>query len=338
MVVRDEEDIIAQCLDHLLKWADGIYIHDLGSTDSTWDIVQDYARRDKRVIPYRREPLVYNDSLRCVLFDEYRQGFDAGDWVMKIDADEFYHIEPPVFVRERLSKLESAIYLRWYFFRLTSAEVADYESGRVNLRADRSRPIERRRWLYKIPEYAEPRMFRYRRTIRWATSTTMPHNAGYVARECIPIRHYPHRDPLQMAKRYRLRRANVKLKGASPVVHWSLDDWRKDLLQVDPVTRVAVEQTGAGEGLSAAAGHTAGELHEWIDGTKLPEFRGADHLQRWPKRMLQRIVHPLLLPLLDARREQFDRTFVHARIPDELTRELRDAYAAEEANWRAAST
>ncbi|MEQ1751412.1 MAG: glycosyltransferase, partial [Prosthecobacter sp.] len=55
--VRDEADIIGQCLQHLLMWADAIYVFDTGSVDNTWEIVQDFAAKDKRVIPLRKDPV-----------------------------------------------------------------------------------------------------------------------------------------------------------------------------------------------------------------------------------------------------------------------------------------
>src|SRR5205814_10091794 len=110
---------------------------------------------DSRVVPYLSKPIVYGDNLRCALFDQFRERFSGGDWVMKIDADEFYHVAPPVFVKERMRRGESAAYLQWYFFRLTAREVADYESGRVNITEDRKRPIEDRRRFYKVSTYGE---------------------------------------------------------------------------------------------------------------------------------------------------------------------------------------
>jgi len=59
MVLRDEADIIVQTLIHLLDWADGIYLLDVGSTDGTWDLVQDMARKDKRVVPFKQAPFVF---------------------------------------------------------------------------------------------------------------------------------------------------------------------------------------------------------------------------------------------------------------------------------------
>src|SRR5262249_52411384 len=129
MLLRDEEDIIDECLTHLSSQLDSLYIYDLGSTDATWDIVQQHAARDKRIVPAIYQPTVYNDTLRCMLFDRFREKFEPGDWVMKIDSDEFYEITPRNFVEQQLTRYETAVYLQWYFFRLTDREVAEYERG-----------------------------------------------------------------------------------------------------------------------------------------------------------------------------------------------------------------
>src|SRR5262245_26483800 len=298
MLVRDEEDILPQCLDSLLTWIDAVYIMDLGSTDATWQIVREYAAKDSRVVPFLSEPIIYGEAIRSYLFGKCRDRYEDGDWIMKVDADEFYHMPTPEFVRERVCRRETAIYLAWYFFRLTSKEVSAYETARVDVFADRKRPIEQRRRMYKIPDYAEPRMFRYRASMRWPETGAFPINAGYVARERIPIRHYPHRDPLQMEKRYRLRRAMISLDSRGIGPHWKLKEWRQDVIDFDPASGAAREQSSH-EGLSASPGHTAGPLYEWLQGTALPEIRSTIHLAQPLKRLAQRIVHPIFLPALD---------------------------------------
>lgn len=300
MLLRDEEDIIAQNLDHLLRWIDALYVLDLGSTDRTWDIVQDYAKRDSRVVPFMHRPILYNDNLRSFIFAHFRDRFSPGDWVMKIDADEFYHVTPPEFVKERLRAGETAVYLLWYYFRLTQAEVAAYESGQVDVLQDRERPIEQRRRFYQIAKYSEPRMFRYRRAMAWPEDISFPFNAGFVARERIPIRHYPHRDPLQMAKRYELRSAMMKLN-AHAGGHWKLDDWHKDV--VDPTAAISQKKV---EGVSTMSGLDVDQVYEWQPRSPLPQIHPSDHLPSLGKRMVQRLIHPLLLPLIDARRPTFD--------------------------------
>jgi len=60
--VRDEADIIGQCLDHALRWADEVYVFDTGSVDNTWEIVRDFASRDKRVVPMRKESVFFSEA------------------------------------------------------------------------------------------------------------------------------------------------------------------------------------------------------------------------------------------------------------------------------------
>lgn len=300
MAVRDEDDILPQCLAHLLTWIDGLYVLDLGSKDSTWQIVRDAAANDRRVVPFESRPYQYEDSIRWYLFEKFRSRFQDGDWIVKIDGDEFYEVTPPKFVAERVRDGESMVYLGWYFFRLTSKEVADYESGRVQVSEDRKRPIEQRRRYFKIPDYGEPRMFRYRHSMKWPSTRMHPYNAGYIARERIPIRHYPHRDPEQMAKRYRLRAAMLEMQGQVGPPQWRLKDWHREVLQLDEATGAAIEQTQPSEGLSSAQGHTAGELHYWQPGTELPAITGTPQLSRWQRRAVQRLIYPDLVRLMDA--------------------------------------
>ncbi|MBC7782493.1 MAG: glycosyltransferase family 2 protein [Burkholderiales bacterium] len=304
MLLRDEEDVIQQNLDHLLTWVDGLYILDLGSTDRTWEIVQDYARREKRIIPFEHAPIVYSDNLRSYMFHHLRNRLRHGDWVLRLDADEFYHVPPPQFVQERMTKHESAVHLQWYFFRLTHQEVADYESGRVDVMADRQRSIIERRRYYKISDYAEPRMFRYRRTMQWPETISFPFNAGYVARERIPILHYPHRDPLQMARRYRLRAEMMKLKAAAGG-HWKLDDWRQDV----------VDDVGGSEAQSRKVGIAdsslvdSGPLLHWTPGTPLTESPRYNHVRPVRQRVATRLLYATGVSLLDLRRPRFDASF-----------------------------
>lgn len=320
MLVRDEEDILPQCLKSLLSWIDWLYVLDLGSTDATWEIVNDMAAKDPRIIPFKSQPIIYNDNLRCVLFREYRKRFKEGDWVMKIDADEFYHVPPPQFVREHLHWADTCVYLAWYFFRLTNLEVAAYDDGSVSIEADRKRPIEERRRHYKIADYAEPRMFRYRRTMQWPENASFPINAGYTARERIPIRHYPHRDNLQMQRRYELREAMTRLKVDAAVPHWKLADWRQDVIDVLPTGGSRERDDSVGLGVSQ--GHTSGDLSVWLPGTELPEIRTFPHIKPGLKRFVQRLIHPTLLPLIDPWRSPISPSYEPDPIPEEVTRML----------------
>lgn len=299
MLVRDEEDILPQSLAHILTWCDALYIYDLGSVDRTWDIVQDFARKDKRIVPFMRRPTVYAEGVRCVLFNQYRDRLQNGDWFLKVDADEFYEITPPQFVAERLRPYESRVDLMWYLFRLTNREVDAYKTD-ADILADRKRPIEERRRFYKIASFAEPRMFRYRTTMRWMPNCAWPFSMGILAAERLPIRHYPHRDPLQMQRRCQLRAGMVRL-GGDAFPHWKLEDWRKDVVDVEGDASKRGERT-SNEGLNAAPGHTDDELREWIRGTALPAVSFRNHLEGWHKRWLKRVMYRTAVPWMDRRR------------------------------------
>jgi hypothetical protein len=320
MVVRDEGDVIEQTLLHLLGWADGIYILDLESTDDTWDRVMELSRRDRRVVPFKQEPLKFNDPLRGYVFDQFRGRFDPGDWVLRADADEFYHIPPPQFVKDHLRPLDTAVWLQWYYFRLTRHEVADYESGKVDVIADRTRPISDRRRHYKISEYAEPRMFRYRRAMAWPEWSSFPLNAGFVSRSRIPIRHYPHRDPTQMQARFRLRNKMMSIQTQGIFGHWTLDDWRAEVVDEQGVSQASL---GEKRGLSDEAGIDTGPLHFWEPGTELKELHVRQFTAPPMRRIVQRLIHPAMLPVLDARRKQYDRDFHHPVLPEEVRESLK---------------
>ena len=304
--IRDEADIIDQCLEHLLRWADAIYVFDTGSIDETWEIVLSAATNDNRIIPIRKESVYFSETrLRGYMFHYVRQNMYDGDWFLRVDADEFHHVLPPDFVKTCLRKHETIVYHQYYDFQLTSKEVQAWESGKENL-ADRQRPIEERRRYFKPSYYSEPRMCRYRNTMQWPVTASFPVNAGYLAKARFPIRHYPHRDPVQMERRCRLRTimmadATNQRNWASPEQHhWATSDWRK----------LVVDDNNP-------------ELQYWKPGTDLPKYEFTNHLQPRHIRLAQRFVHATLLPILDRTRTPFPEDICPQPIPEEINGILR---------------
>jgi glycosyltransferase involved in cell wall biosynthesis len=286
--VRDEADIIGQCLQCLLTWADSIYIFDTGSVDDAWEIVQDFASKDKRIIPIKKEPVYFSETkLRGYMFHVARQKMQDGDWFLRVDADEFHHISPPDFVKSCLKPYETIVYHQYYDFQFTEQELIAWEKGEESLK-DRDRPIEDRRRYFIPSYYSEPRLCKYRSSMKWPETVSFPYNAGYLARERLPIRHYPHRDPIQLARRYKLRaimmadETNRKNWGRPEQHHWSESDWRKFIMDNDNP-----------------------ELQYWQEGDQLPRYHFTNHLRPLHIRLTQRIVHSLLLPILDAKRPSF---------------------------------
>jgi glycosyltransferase involved in cell wall biosynthesis len=280
--VRDEADIIGQCLVHLLNWADFIYVFDTGSVDNTWEIVQEVSAKDGRVIPLRKDAVYYSETrLRGWMFNQARQHMRNGDWFLRVDADEFHHISPPHFVRDNLQPHETIVYHQYYNFALLESEVQDWEAGGETL-ADRAHPIEVRRQWYEPSIYSEPRLCKYRESMQWPPTVSFPFNAGFVARERLPIRHYPYRDPVQLERRCRLRavmmadRENRANWSRPELHHWAEREWRKFVTPDDA------------EGL----------MH-WVPGSALPEVHLTNQLALPHVRFAQRVAHATLLPVLD---------------------------------------
>lgn len=267
MLVRDEDDIIGETIQKALSWIDSIWVLDTGSTDETYTILEELSASDTRIRLLGRHELTFNQSLRSYVFQEARAYFSDGDWIIKMDADEIHYISPPEFVKNYVSRLDGAIYLRWYYFRLTEGEANNYLSGEVDVYQDRKLSIIERRRFYKIPSHSEPRLFKYRPTMRFHHGNNWPFYAGQKCRYQIPIMHFPHRDPVQMKKRFSLRN-RMKKMGSTASSHWEVDDWRNEL--------IANEYSGPNPRslLANEMGHDDDRLRHWLPGDTLPDITG----------------------------------------------------------------
>ncbi len=272
--VRDESDIIDQCLDSLLTWADEIYIFDTGSLDDTWERVLSRAAAERRVVPIKKSAVFFSEkTVRGYLFEIARRKLRNGDWFARVDADEFHLLSPRSFIQERLSRGETIAYHQYYNFELLDSEAVPLlDENACNL--ERRKQIRLRRRHYTISHYSEPRLCMYRDTMCWPASVSFPYNAGYLARCRIPILHYPHRDPTQLARRCLLRAAMMgdsvnRLHWSKPELHhWSEADWTKFLRPCN-----------------------APGLLKWKEGEPFAEVHQLDHLRRPPIRLIQRFLH-----------------------------------------------
>lgn len=301
LCTRDEDDIIGETLIGFLDWADEIHVFDTGSVDHTWDIVNELASRDSRIRPVERRELWFSDQIRGYCFDKMRNRLRDGDWFLRTDSDEFYHISPPQFVREHLRNIETCVYQEYFDFRLTHEE-AHRLLDPATVAVERLSPIAERRIHYTPGNNPEPRMCRYRKNMSWPSTHTFPINAGYVARKRIPVRHYPNRDPLQLQKRMELRRtminAGINLGRFAAKHHWRELDWRANL--IDP------SQLGVGI---------------WKPGEELPTVFDQRHLSGKSKRTVQTILHTFAVYGLDRLRAGHGKLYQ----PDELAPEVQAA-------------
>jgi len=248
--------------------------------------------------------------VRGWLFHQARQEMRTGDWFLRVDADEFHHIHPPEFVKTRLRPYETVVRHQYYNFCLTASEAKAWEEGRETV-TDRQRPIEERRRWYTPWDYSEPRLCRYRESMRWPSAISFPFNAGYIARERLPIRHYPHRDPEQLVRRCRLRAVMLQDPAIAPgsFAHWRAEGW---------------EQFVTPDELPG--------LQRWEPGAELREVRLTNHLSPPHKRAVQRLVHAAALPLLDSIRPGWIEGSYPGKIPEETVRRLERELASDRNN------
>lgn len=293
LLTRDDADIIDECIAHALTWCDALYVFDTGSSDDTWERVNEQASLDRRVVPLRKcSPAVMMSSpLRAFVFNLVRARFEEGDWWIQQDVDEFYHISPRSFIHERLRPRETAVYNQHFEFRITRGEVERWRAGDDSI-FDRNRPIAELRRYYNVLVHSEPRMFRFRETLQWGCRAAYPWNMGYVARERIPIRHYPHRDPLSLQMRLALRNRLIPVAIEQNWTHWNVTDWRHYVAdENDP------------------------DVKYWSPSGRLPGIYDRTHLRSPVVRLAQRAIHQVLLPVFDFARPKYPKLFRPAVIP-----------------------
>lgn len=291
LMTLEAADIVEQTIAEALTWADTLHICDTGSTDGTWDLISSFARKESRIHARRWERIVFHEGVRSAIFNEARRQASPGDWFVKVDEDEFYHVSPPNFVDQCCRPHETAVWPMTYEFRLTTADAGSTDDTAVVL-AERQRLIKERLRHFIPLRYSEPRMFRYRRTMAWPPENVWPWNAGYVARRRIPMRHYPHRDSLQLRRRVEIRRAMLKYLPHGTYPHWKVDSWRDYILDPDNP-----------------------ELVYWQPGFDLPAHDFSNHLVPVWKRLAQRLAHGMFLPVLDRLRPSYPDNYHPSAMP-----------------------
>ena len=103
MMVRDEADVVAAVVEHLVdQGVDLVIVTDNGSVDGTTQILQDYA--DAGVVELHHDP-VHRKQQHSVVTGMARRAYTehGADWVLNVDADEFFKaVDPALTLRDAL--------------------------------------------------------------------------------------------------------------------------------------------------------------------------------------------------------------------------------------------
>lgn len=226
-LVKNEDDVIAQTLTYASQYCDKIFVIDNGSTDRTWEIVQNLALNQPRIVAFAQKREPYDEGLRWLAYDAHHQEIGDNDWWLILDADEFL-AEDPRPVIEQATRQGSDVINAWQIqFYYTDEDHKSWAAGRDN----RKIPIFARRRYYCI-DWQEPRLFRnqtarnviFRQskllmsTSAWGTSVLRV--KGKVCRRRVFNRHYQYRDPLQIEKRLKLRYGNRYFSSQVQSTEW----------------------------------------------------------------------------------------------------------------------
>lgn len=98
MIVKNEQDLLGQCLESIKSWIDEIIIVDTGSTDNTVKIAESYGAKVYYHEWQNDFSLHRNQSI----------GYANGDWIFIIDADEVVRSDMSEF-KDRLSLIPDNI-------------------------------------------------------------------------------------------------------------------------------------------------------------------------------------------------------------------------------------
>lgn len=219
MVVKNEVDVIAASLKDACRWSDKIIVIDNGSTDGTWEMIQQLALTYPQIIPWLRYEGPFHIGLRAKAFRAFRHEMTNRDWWnVRLDADEFYPGDVRAFLanvprRFRTVKKESTDYV------LTQEDFAQHTfSG--NFEQDQALIT------HTLPSHRRERRFmRHSALLCWLEQWRYPHPWGRVYPQGIPVNHYQYRSPEQMAKRFATRQ-QAKADGCGSFKHEQGQGWR----------------------------------------------------------------------------------------------------------------
>jgi glycosyltransferase involved in cell wall biosynthesis len=211
-IVKNEADILEECLNSALHWCDHIYVFDNGSKDGTWELVKTLATKHPQIVPYKQDDVLFSSALRGDIFNAFRSTAGQQDWWCRLDADEFYIDDPRVFlakIPDRFQTVWSAS-LNYYFTDQDAIAYRTDPAGFLRI------PVQQR-LRYYLNNWGELRFFRHSDDIVWTRSedyggypAAMFSAAAYPVR--IWLKHYQYRSPEQIEQRLRTRRPAMEAK------------------------------------------------------------------------------------------------------------------------------
>ena len=229
-LVKNEADIIRTSLRESRKWCDRIFVFDNGSSDGTWDRVQQAGSDDAAIVAFKQDARTFDDALRAEIFNAFRGEAREGDWWCRLDADEFYIDDPRAFLGS-VSKRHHVVWGVWLQYFLTTEDLADF-GGDLEAPPPEITPERFPRYYQAVG--SEPRFFRHRDRLVW-NSGAWPSHLGLIEPRRIRVKHVQYRSPGQIQRRLETRRA-AAAAGWEHFGHSTQQSWRDKIADPGKLT------------------------------------------------------------------------------------------------------
>jgi glycosyltransferase involved in cell wall biosynthesis len=235
-LVKNEYDVVEETLIKGAELFDAIYVLDNGSTDGTWEIVQELERRLDPIIVAGREEGTFDNGLRGRVYNQFKERSSPGDWWGKLDADEIFIDDPKSFlaqVPDQYRRVWSSYY-QYYFTDV------DLERWRENPEKWEAQEVEDRLRYYRN-NHSEMRFVRDDGNLQWRPNEQWPRFLYPVYPDRIRHKHFQFRNPDQIQQRIDTRYAAMQ-RGATGYPHERITNWvecvglnREDFEDLHPV-------------------------------------------------------------------------------------------------------
>lgn len=193
MTVKNEADIVAESVSHNLRRLDGIAITDNGSDDGTWELLQEMAVADDRILLFRDpSPITTRSFHRNAMRVASLGHRPATDWAVQCDCDELHESDVRS-VCEAAVGYDVIFGKKWQFVLLPDSP----EDGPVRERLRWHRPAPHR----ELRAYRKPRWFYVRDVVKRFGLRVSPSD--------LDLAHYQCRTRSQMAGRLATRQMGV---------------------------------------------------------------------------------------------------------------------------------
>ncbi len=220
-LIKNEGDIIAECLLHALKFCDRIFVLDNGSTDGTWETVNALALQYPKITIEGQLLDSFRDGMRSIIYNKYHHELSDQDWWLRLDGDELLEGDPrPVLAKANSEQADfiTAWNLQFYYTD------RDYKSWPEEQQA-LGTPVSQRRRYYSI-NWREYRFFRNQVGQPWNEDIApqWPDGLSKACSERLFNRHYPYRTPDQIKEKLNARFGHAQFR------HIGSTEWTSKLL------------------------------------------------------------------------------------------------------------